>query len=133
MNEPEDGNTEALMDELRKRVEMKKAAGLYALDGLSLPQPSTEPFRADELTSLARAAVLSPDLNLAQSTRGGVGKVVTKTKVSLARATSQPLTHVADQATAFNLALLAYVTELAQEVAYLRERLDEIDGERPDQ
>jgi hypothetical protein len=54
---------------------------------------------------------------------------VGKTKSVLARATSQPLIGVADQSTAFNANLVSYLSQLAQEVARLRERVAELEGE----
>ena len=125
-------NIDALIAALEERVAAKKKAGLYSLDEMAVLHSPTEPFRAEELAELSVAAEITPDFRLAQSTKRGVGKVVGKTKSGLARATSQPLTNVADQATAFNLALLGYVSALSQEVADLRRDLDQIRGGQSD-
>jgi hypothetical protein len=53
---------------------------------------------------------------------------VGKAKHGLTRATSQPLLDLADRSTAFNTALLAYVTELAQEISDLRAEVDRLRG-----
>ena len=111
-----------LMAELERRVAEKRAAGLYSIDALADRNPSrSEPFHADDLDEIAGLAELTPRLGLAASTRrGAIGKTVGRAKSGLSRATSQPLLDLADQSTAFNTALLAYVIELAQEVADLR-------------
>ena len=131
LNSPSAPNADDLIAELQERVAEKKQAGLYSLDGLAVAGSAIEPFHAEELAELVVAAEITPDLRLAQSTKRGVGAVVGKTKSGLARATSQPLANVADQATAFNVALLGYVSALSQEVAALRSDLDRIRQGQP--
>ncbi len=119
-----------LMEELGRRVAEKRAAGLYSVDALANRRASgTEPFLVDDLIEVSRLAEVTPDLGLAASTKpGAVGKAVGKAKHGLTRATSQPLLDLADHSTAFNTALLAYVTELAQEIADLRAEVDRLRG-----
>lgn len=131
VSSPSVPDADALIAELQERVAAKKQAGLYSLDEIAVTESAVEPFRAEELGELAAAAEITPDFRLAQSTKRGVGAVVGKTKSGLVRATSQPLANVADQATAFNLALLGYVSALSQEVAELRGELDRIRQGQP--
>ena len=114
------------MDEVRRRVAEKKAAGLYSLDALADPSPTSgvEPYRATDLAEIARRVDVMPDFQLAESTKRGVGSVVTKVKSGLSRATSQPLIGMGDQQSRFNALLLSYVSELAQEVAVLRAEVE---------
>lgn len=117
-----------LMEELERRVAAKRAAGLYSVDALADRRGAgTEPYLVDDLIEVSRAAEITPDVGLAASTKlGAAGKVVGTAKHALARATSQPLMDLADRSTAFNTALLAYITELAQEVANLRAEMDRL-------
>ena len=118
-----------LMDELRARVEQKRAAGLYAVDDIQEgPSGERVPFRAEALAQVADLAEISPNLDGVGSTRAGVGAAVGKAKSVLARATSQPLIGMADQSTAFNAVLVAYISQLAQEVADLRDEVDRLSG-----
>ncbi len=68
-------------------------------------------------------------MNLVRSTKAGVGSVVGKTKGALARATSQPLLDLAVRQSQFNAALLAYLTDLAQEITSLRARVAELEAQ----
>jgi len=110
------------MEQVRRRVAEKKAAGLYAIDALAEPSPTSrlEPYGAEDLAEVARLAEVMPDFQLAQSTKRGVGGLVTRMKSGLSRATSQPLIGLGDQQSRFNATLLSYISELAQEVAALR-------------
>jgi hypothetical protein len=119
---------EDLMEELERRVAEKRAAGLYSVDALAQRRASgTEPYLVDDLIEVSRLAEIRPDIGLASSTKPGVvGKAVGKAKHGLTRATSQPLLDLADRSTSFNTALLAYITELAQEVADLRGEVDRL-------
>lgn len=122
-----------VMDDIRRRVAEKRAAGLYSVDALAADRARPiEPFRADDLAEVARLADVMPDFGLVRSTKPGVGAVVGKAKSGLVRATSQPLIGVADRASGFNAALIGYVAELAQEVASLRAELDRLTGVEPD-
>ncbi len=122
----------ALMDELARRVDEKRAAGLYAVDDMQQPSSDPrEPFLAEELAHVADLAEIAPNLEGVGSTRAGVGVAVGKAKSVLARATSQPLIGVADQTTAFNSVLISYISQLAQEVAALREQVDRLSAHAP--
>lgn len=122
-----------MMEELQRRVDAARAAGLYAVDDLREPVAAgREPFHAEELAQLGDLAEISPNLTGVGSTRRGVGMAVGRTKSVLARATSQPLIGVADQATAFNSVLVAYLSQLAQEVARLRERVAVLEQQQSD-
>lgn len=119
----------ALMAEIEARVAEKRAAGLYSVDALAADRPTQrEPYMADDLVEVSKLAEIQPNLGLTASTKPAVGKAVGKVKEGMVRATSQPLLDLADRTTAFNVALLAYVSELAQEVAALRARVAQIDG-----
>jgi len=119
-----------LMEELQRRVEEKRAAGLYCVDEIREPASGpTEPFLAEQLAHVAELAEIAPDLTAVGSTRRGIGAAVGKTKSVLTRATSQPLSGVADQATAFNAVLVSYVAQLAQEVTSLRSEVDRLSAE----
>ncbi len=122
-----------VMDDIRRRVAEKRAAGLYSVDALAADRARPiEPFRADDLAVVARGADVMPDFGLVRSTKPGIGAVVGKAKSGLVRATSQPLIGVADRASGFNAALIGYVAELAQEVASLRAEVEHLTGGEPD-
>lgn len=129
MTDDQHPDVAALMGEVRRRVAEKKAAGLYTVDSLfDEGSNTTEPFHAEDLADIAKLAAIEPNLALARSTKPGVGQVVGKAKSGLVRATSQPLLDLADRSTSFNLALLGYVTEMAQELATLRAEVDRLRG-----
>jgi len=114
------------MAEVRQRVAEKKAAGLYSIDALAEGDPNAgvEPYGAADLAEVARLVDVMPDFQLAQSTKRGVGRAVTKVKSGLSRATSQPLIGMGDQQSRFNATLISYISELAQEVAVLRAEVE---------
>lgn len=119
-----------LMAELERRVAEKRAAGLYSIDALfDGRQSHADPFRADEIVELARLAEVTPDMGLAISTKPGVGKAVGVVKQQMVRATSQPLMDLADRTSAFNLALLSLITEMAQELTALRAQLSALQAD----
>ncbi len=132
---PADPAVIELMREIEERVSRKRAAGLYSVDALqSQNARADEPFLPDELVEIAKIAEIPVNTGLVTSTKPGVGKAVGKVKEGLVRATSQPLRDVADRSTAFNMALLSYVTQLSQEVMALRaevEALREASGGTP--
>jgi hypothetical protein len=118
-----------LMREIEERVARKRAAGLYSVEALQGSNArDDEPFLPDELVEVAKVAEITVDVGVTASTKPGVGKAVGKVKEGLVRATSQPLRDVADRSTAFNLALLSYVTQLSQEVVALRAEVKALRG-----
>lgn len=128
-----DAEIAELMEELQRRVDANRAAGLYAVDDIrEAASDPRMPYMAEELAQLGDLAEIAPNLQGVGSTRRGVGMAVGKTKSVLARATSQPLIGVADQATAFNSVLVAYLSQLAQEVARLRDEVARLEGQAPD-
>ncbi len=124
MNDVED-----LLQTIRERVAEKQAQGLYSLDGLvGAEGQDVEPFRLQELLWLDEVAEITPDMELVQSTKPGVGAVVGKAKGALTRATSQPLLDLAVRQSQFNAALLTYLTMMGQEVEVLRARVAELEA-----
>ncbi len=124
---------DALMREIRRRVEEKKASGAYTIDALaSTSALSGEPFQSDVLAELGRLTEITPRLELARTNRRGIGAVFGRLKAVLTRATSQPLVDVADRSTAFNSVLVGYLAELGAEVERLRRSIEEMDTERAD-
>lgn len=124
-----EGEVADLMAAIRQRVAERKAQGLYSVDGLrALEGRDVEPFQVQDLVWLEEVAEITPDMGLVQSTKPGVGMVVGKTKAALTKATSQPLLDLAVRQSQFNAALIAYITELAQEIEVLRARLGELEG-----
>lgn len=127
MSNERNADVDALMTEIRRRVADKKAAGLYSVDALFEGTPTDrEPFRAEDLAELAKLASIETNLRLARSTKPGIGQAVGKAKAGLVKATSQPLIDVADKATGFNMALLGYVVQMAQELALLRDEVQRL-------
>lgn len=121
----------ALMAQLHERVATKRAAGLYAVDDIQQPLATErEPFLAEQLAAVAGLAEISPNLHSIGSTRRGIGGIVGKAKATLVRATSQPLIEMGDQSTAFNAVLISYISQLAQEVAELREEVARLSADR---
>ena len=128
--ESNDGEVADLMATIRARVAVRKAQGLYSVDGLRAPKGrDVEPFHVKDLVWLEEVAEIAPDMTLVQSTKPGVGMAVGKAKAALTKATSQPLLDLAVRQSQFNAALLAYITELAQEVEVLRARVAEVEGD----
>ncbi len=121
-------DVEDLLQTIRERVAEKQAQGLYSLDGLvGAEGQDVEPFRLQELLWLDEVAEITPDMELVQSTKPGVGAVVGKAKGALTRATSQPLLDLAVRQSQFNAALLTYLTMMGQEVEVLRARVAELE------
>ena len=128
--EGNDGEVADLMATIRARVAVRKAQGLYSVDGLRAPEGrDIEPFHVQDLVWLEEVAEIAPDMGLVQSTKPGVGMAVGKAKAALTKATSQPLLDLAVRQSQFNAALLAYITELAQEIEVLRARVAELEGD----
>ncbi len=121
------------MEELRRRVAAKKAAGMYSVDALVTDRgPDIEPFDSDTLVRLQELSSVYPDLSVARSTKPVVGRAVSGAKAGVVRVTKQPLLDLASRATAFNLLLLSYVTTLAQEVEMLRRRVEDLESAEAD-
>ena len=116
--DPDPLDVEALMEDLRRRVAEKKAQGLYGVDALmeASTEDAGEPFGLDELERLRELAVQRVDIEVTASTKPVVGGVVSRLKRLLVRGTSQPMYGLSAQTTAFNGALLAYLSSLAREV-----------------
>ena len=114
------------MDDLRRRVAEKKAKGLYGVDALmeASVEDDGEPFGLDDLERLRTLAVQHVDIQVAASDKPLVGGAISKIKRLLVRGTSQPVYGLSAQATAFNGALLSYVSALAREVSALRRDVD---------
>ncbi len=122
-------DVEDLLQTIRERVAEKQAQGLYSLDGLvGAEGQDVEPFRLQELLWLDEVAEITPDMELVQSTKPGVGAVVGRAKGALTRATSQPLLDLAVRQSQFNAALLTYLTMMGQEVEVLRARVAELEA-----
>jgi hypothetical protein len=116
---------DALMDGLRQRVAEKKAQGLYGVDALMAAsvEDDGEPFGLEELEALRELAVQTVDIEVAASTKPVVGGVVSQLKRLLVRGASQPMYGMSARATAFNAALLGYLSTLAREVGALERRV----------
>lgn len=124
---PDPLDVDALMADLRRRVAEKKAKGLYGVDALvadALDEPG-EPFALEELERLRELAVQRVDIDVAVSTKPVVGGIVSRVKRLLVRGTSQPIYGLSAQQTAFNAALLSYLSALGREVGAVSRRLEE--------
>ena len=126
----DEGEVADLMATIRQRVAKRKAQGIYSVDGLQGPRGrDVEPFHVQDLIWLEELAEITPDMALVRSTKPGIALAVGKTKAALTKATSQPLLDLAVRQSQFNAALLAYITELAQEVEVLSARVRDLGGE----
>jgi hypothetical protein len=122
---PDPLDVDALMEDLRRRVAEKKAQGLYGVDALmeASVEEGAEPFGLDDLERLRELAVQRVDLRVAASTKPVVGGALSRLKRLLVRGTSQPVYGLSAQATAFNAALLGYLSSLAREVGALERQV----------
>lgn len=113
------------MGDLRRRVEEKKAKGLYGVDALmtASTEEGGEPYGLEDLERLRDLAVQRVQIDVAASTKPVVGGVVSRIKRLLVRGASQPMYGMSAQATAFNGALLAYLASLAREVSALERQV----------
>ena len=118
-------DVEAIMSDLRRRVAEKKARGLYGVNALMSASTETdgEPFGVEDLERLRDLAVQRVQIDTAASTKPVVGGVVSRLKQLLVRGASQPMYGMSAQATAFNGALLAYLSSLAREVSMLERQV----------
>ena len=123
--DPDPLDVDALMEDLRRRVAEKKARGLYGVDALmeASTEDAGDPFGLDELERLRELAVQRVDIAVTASTKPVVGGVVSRLKQLLVRGTSQPIYGLSAQATAFNAALIGYLSSLAREVSALERHL----------
>lgn len=118
-------DVEGIMDDLRRRVAEKKAKGLYGVNALmaSTTEDDGEPFGLEDLERLRDLAVQRVQIDTATSTKPLVGGAVSRLKRLLVRGASQPMYGMSAQATAFNGALLAYLSSLAREVSVLERQV----------
>lgn len=123
----------ALMEDLRRRVALKKAAGLYTIDAIAIDRVTGEdPVAPDELERLRELAVQQLDLAVSPSTKPGLGKLVTKVKRVLVRGTSEPLIRASTQANEFNTTLLRYIALLGREVRSLQRDIGDLQTSQRD-
>ena len=132
-----------LMHDVRRRVAEKKARGEYTLDAVTLDAIEALDGglsgRIEELQSFAAQRV---DLTPWPSRRPMVGPALERARLVLSRTLSRPLFGMAEQASAFNAALVASIATLTREVDELRRQvaehaeelreLRERDGEAPE-
>ncbi|MBJ7454436.1 MAG: hypothetical protein JHC74_00090 [Thermoleophilia bacterium] len=113
------------MGDLRRRVAEKKAKGLYGVDALmaASTEDDGEPFGLEDLERLRNLAVQRVQIDTAASTKPLVGGAVSRIKRLLVRGASQPMYGMSAQATAFNGALLSYLSSLAREVSVLERQV----------
>ena len=113
------------MGDLRRRVAEKKAKGLYGVDALmaASTEDDGEPFGLEDLERLRDLAVQRVEIDTAASTKPLVGGAVSRVKRLLVRGASQPMYGMSAQATAFNGALLSYLSALAREVSALERQV----------
>jgi hypothetical protein len=109
------------MDELRRRVQQQRDAGVYGAGDIwnALAAPGA-PQLVQDLTALARLADVAPAPPVPPADAHGVRAVAGRAKSAARDIARRPVGDVADRATAFNGTLVAYLVELATEVADLR-------------
>lgn len=118
-------DVDALMADLRRRVEEKKARGLYTVDALAIDATETlEPYRIEDLERLRELAVQRVDLTLSASSKPVIGGLVTRFKRLLVRGASQPMYSMAAQTSQYNASLLGYVSQLAREITFLQRQVE---------
>lgn len=122
------------MEELRRRVQQKRGAGVYGTGDIreALASPDAPPLLRD-LAPVARLADISAVPPVPPADAHGVRAVAGRAKAAARDIARRPVSDVADRATAFNDALVAYLAELSAEVASLRaevQRLTERAAER---
>ena len=116
-------DVDLLMEDLRRRVAEKKAQGLYGVDALmeASVEDDGEPFGLDDLERLRTLAVQQRRhrrRGLDQAARGR--RALARSSACWCAGASQPMYGMSAQSTAFNGALLAYLSTLAREVSALR-------------
>jgi hypothetical protein len=115
------------MDQLRRRVEQQRAAGVYGLDDVhDMVANADSPDMVRALAPVMRRAEIGPAPRAAAAPVHGVRGVAEKARTAARDVMHRPADDVADRATAFNTAVVAYLAELAGEVAALREEVDRL-------
>lgn len=117
----------ALMDELRRRVAEKKAAGFYTVDEMVRDRLSgDEPIAHEELIRLHDLAIQQLDLSVSPSNKPVLGRLVTKVKRVLVQGTSEPVIRMSTQTNEFNVTLVRYVALLAREIPRLQAEVEQL-------
>jgi len=121
------------MDELRRRVMAGRAAGMYGPDdiGAALVPVDADPL-VRGLADAARLAEVAQPPRAAGELPAGLRGAAVRARNAAADLARRPVGDVAERTTAFNIALVAYVAELAQEVARLQAEVERLSGDRPD-
>ena len=121
------------MDELRRRVMAAREAGAYGPNDIG---EAVVPLDADPLVrglaDAARLAEVAQPPRPAGEQSSGLRGAAVRAKNAAADLARRPVGDVAERTTAFNIALVAYVAELAQEVARLRAEVERLSGDGPD-
>lgn len=122
-------DVDALVADLKRRVERKKAQGLYSVDALAVDAlDGTEPVHAEDLERLRPMAAVHVEVGVAASDKPVLGRALSPLKRRLVKGVSQPLFGIADQAGRFNAGLLAYTARLGREVARQNTRADDAEA-----
>ena len=120
-------DVDRLMDELRQRVQEKKARGLYRVDELvSEALDDDQPWDAQRLEELHRQAPIEQKLVTADSTRPVVGSFIRAIKRFIIKAGWHNLHNVTEQATAFNAGMISYSASIGTEVSRLRREIEQL-------
>jgi len=118
------------MDELRRRVTAGREAGTYGPGDLrEQVLPVDAPPLVRGLADAARLAEVAPPPRAPGDHAGGVRGAAARAKHAAADLARRPVGDVAERTTAFNLALVAYLAELAAEVVELRAEVDRLSAE----
>lgn len=118
------------MDELRRRVMAGREAGTYGPDdvGEALVPVDADPL-VRGLADAARLAEVSQPPRAAGGMPAGLRGAAVRARSAAADLARRPVGDVAERTTAFNLALVAYLAELAQEVARLQAKVERLSGD----
>lgn len=124
--EPAAIDVDALMADLRERIDQKKAAGLYAVDDLAADLRATDdPWDGAQFERALVTSQVMPGLITSESDSALVGRALTRVKEQIVRATWRNTADLADQLNAFHLEMTAYAGSLGAEVRRLRREVDE--------
>ncbi len=117
------------MDELRRRVAQQRAAGVYDVGDLRDVLDSPEaPALVRDLAHAARLAEISPAPTVPAPGGHGPRAMAGRARATARDMARRPVAEVADRTTAFNMALIAYLLEMAGEVALLRAEVERLSG-----